>query len=131
MPLNQTAYTVNPAKSVTLGVLQTVTANATTTIYTVGAGEAKKVTSFTITNVLTGTSGTDYVSVTLTIGGAKFYLTFDSAAVPGVKTTITSESLGFAPSFLQVGDVISITNAKTGAPGGNNAVSITLDEYEQ
>src|SRR5947208_1890979 len=104
MSLNQIGYLVNPSIGKTVGASRTT--DGTSTVYTGLAND--KVTGFCITATSVGTGGTDYNTVIVTIGTAKYVIVIDSTTGIGLQTIRTGTSLNFNGSFLQVGDTITV-----------------------
>jgi len=129
MSLNQIAYLKNPATSKTAGTTVNAGTSATATLYTLGSGETKLITSFVITAIVSGTAGTDYCIATITIGAAKATVLLNGSST-ATQITVKLSDLGIAPGFLQNGDVISVAIATTGSPTGSISYSVTLDEYQ-
>lgn len=122
---NQVGYLINPSNSRTVGARNT--SGTTSTAATAVAND--KVSSFSITSQYVGTAGTDFVTVILTIGTAKFNIMCNSAVNFGAQSTITSDSLGYKGGFLQAGDTITLQTLYSGSPVGEVAVALAIDNY--
>lgn len=136
MALNEIVYLPNPSTSKSIGAAPAGT--GTTTVYTVGAGEVKKASSFTITLAMVPTTVADSISATLKIGTANFTVTLNTSGSDGsdpdattpVSRIYSCDAMGYKGSFLQVADTITFIVSSTGAPSLiKSAVGISLDEY--